>query len=492
MGQKLRVAYVSSEVSPFAKSGELADVASSLPKYLASLGMEVSVFTPKYRKPEIESSALELVMPELLVPVGQQKVKASIYKSKQGKYDIYFVDNPVYFWREGIYGIGEGEYLDNDERFIFFSRAVLEFLLKANMTSDIIHCNSWPAALIPVFLKTQYSHKSLFKKTATVFTLHNIAYQGKFPPETLALTGLNWDYFTPSQLSFNGKFNFLKAGLIFSDVINTVSAAYKKEIQKEKNGCGLEQVLKKRKDVFFSIRNGIDYETWNPEKDIHIASNYSLSNLELKKACKLDLLKEFELKLSAGTPLLGVASYLSSQKGFDILLESVDELMRSELGLVILGKGDEKYQSLFSGVQKKYPHKVAVRFEINTALTHKVVAGADILLIPSLYEPCGLSQLCSFRYGTVPVVRATGGLGETVKPFNPKTMEGNGFVFKDYSARALLDSIKEALAFYNNPTLWRKVIEAGFRENFSWESSAKKYVRLYKRAIEIKRGGQVG
>ena len=209
MSQKLRVIYVSTEVSPFAKSGELADVASSLPKYLATLGMEVSLFMPKYRKPEIESLPMELIMAELMVPMGEKKVKGQIYKSELGKYDIYFVDNPAYFWREDIYGTGKGEYLDNDERFIFFNRAILEFLLKTKMEVDIIHCNNWPTALIPVFLKTHYSHKAQFKKVATVFTLHNIAYQGEFPPETLALTGLSWNYLSSKQLSFNGKFNFL-------------------------------------------------------------------------------------------------------------------------------------------------------------------------------------------------------------------------------------------------------------------------------------------
>jgi len=489
MNQQLRVIYVSAEISPFAKSGELADVASSLPKYLSSLGMDISIFIPKYRNPEIESLPKERVMGELMVPVGEEKVKACVYKGELGRHDIYFIDNPKYFWRDYIYGTGKGEYLDNDERFIFFNRAVLEFLLKAKMRVDIIHCNSWPTALIPVFLRTHYSQKSQFKKVATVFTLHNIAYQGEFPPETLALTGLNWNYFNPKQLSFNGKFNFLKAGVIFSDVLNTVSSAYKREVQTEKRGFGLQDILKNRRDVFFSIRNGLDYEMWNPETDPYIVANYSPSNLKPKKKCKLDLVKEFGLSLSAKTPLMGIVSYLSSQKGFDILLEAVDELMEMNVGLVVLGKGDERYESRFLKIQKKYPRKIAVKFDTNLALSHKVVAGADIFLIPSLYEPCGLNQLRSFRYGTVPVVRATGGLGETVKPFSPKTLKGNGFVFKEYSSRALLKTVKKALSCYKEPDLWQKIMEAGLCENFSWESAARKYARLYKNALEIKRRG---
>ena len=489
MNQKLKVIYVSAEFSPFAKSGELADVASSLPKYLSSLGMEISIFMPKYRKTEIESLPKELVMPELLVPVGGEKAKASVYKSELGKYDIYFIDNPKYFWRDSIYGTGKGEYLDNDERFTFFNRAVLEFLLKAKMHVDIIHCNSWPTALIPVFLRTHYSKRSQFKKVATVFTLHNIAYQGEFPPETLSLTGLNWNYFNPKQLSFNGKFNFLKAGVIFSDVLNTVSSAYKREIQTEKHGFGLHEILKNRREVFFSIRNGLDYEMWNPETDSYIVANYSLSNLKPKKKCKLDLIKEFGLSLPTRTPLMGMVSYLSSQKGFDILIEAIDELMEMDVGLVVLGEGDEKYENRFLNIQKQYPQKIAVRFETNPALAHKVVAGADIFLIPSLYEPCGLNQLCSFRYGTVPVVRATGGLGETVKPFSLKTLKGNGFVFKEYSSQSLLKTIKKALSCYKEPDLWQKIMEAGLNENFSWEYAARKYARLYQNALEMKRGG---
>ena len=488
MNQKLHVVFVSPEVSPFAKSGEMADVASSLPKYLSCLGMDVSVIMPKYRRPEIESLPKELVLRELLVPLGKKKIKAQVYKSELGKYDIYFVDNPQYFWRENVYGTGKGEYLDNDERFIFFNRAVLEFLLKTKMPVDILHCNSWTTALIPVFLKTHYSKRNQFKKTATVFTLHNIMYQGEFPPETLTLTGLNWNYFNPNQLSLNGRFNFLKAGVIFSDVLNTVSSNYKKEIEAKKHGYDLGEILDRRKDVFFSIRNGVDYEIWNPETDPFIAANYNSTNFKAKKKCKLDLIKEFGLSISTKTPLLATASYMTAHKGFDILFEAMDELMGMDVSLVVLGQGDEKYENKFLDFQKKYPNKIAVKIEMSPALAHKIAAGADIFLIPSLYEPCGLNQLYSFCYGTVPIVRATGGLGETVRAFNPKTLKGNGFIFKEFSPQALLKAIKKALSCYKEPSLWQKIMEAGFRENYSWENAAKRYGRLYQRALEIKKG----
>jgi len=443
---------------------------------------------PKYRKPEIESLSTELVVANLPVSLGDRTVKASVYKCEQGKYDIYFIDNPRYFWRENIYGTGKGEYLDNDERFIFFTRAVLEFLLKKRMTYDIIHCNNWPTAMIPVFMKTHYSKNKQFRHTATVFTLHNVAYQGQFPPETMSLTGLSWDYFSPTQLALNGKFNFLKAGVLFSDVLNTVSSSYKKEILAEEHGSGLEEVLKSRDDAFYSIRNGIDYEIWNPEKDPFIAANYSPPGLKAKKKCKRDLIEEFGLSLGPKAALIGFVSFLSEQKGVDILLDAMDELMKMDVGLVILGQGEEPYEQKFLDMQRKYPGRVSVRLETNVALSHKVAAGADIFLIPSLYEPCGLNQLYSFRYATVPVVRATGGLAETVRPFNSKTISGNGFVFKTYSSRALLNAMKEALACYKEPKIWQKIVEEGIQQDFSWEKAARMYLKLYHRALEIKKG----
>lgn len=492
MDQKIKVAYVSAEVSPFAKSGESADVASALPKYLASLGMEVSVFMPKYRRPEIESLPKEFVKADLVVPMGEGKVKGHIYRSELGKYDIYFIENPKYFWRENIYGTGKGEYLDNDERFIFFNRAVLEYLLQARQRVDVIHCNNWPTALIPVFLKTHYAHKNHFKKVATVLTLHNVAYQGEFPAETLSLAGLHWDNLGPQHLAFNGKFNFLRIGLMYSDILNTVSSSYKREILTQKHGYGLKDILESRKDVFYSVRNGVDYEIWNPETDPYIVANYSASNLKPKEECKHDLIREFGLSLPLKTPLVGVVSYLSSQKGVDIMIEAMDEIMQMDVGLVVLGRGDEEYEKQLLAMHRRYPDRFSIKLEMNPALAHKIAAGADIFLIPSLYEPCGLNQLYSFRYGTVPVARATGGLTETVKAFDAKRRRGNGFVFKEYSAQSLVQTLKQAIACYNKPRLWQRIIKAGLREDFSWEGSAKRYVRLYRMALEMKKGGKIG
>jgi len=489
MKSKLKIIYVSAEVSPYAKSGEMADVASSLPKYLSYLGMDISVFMPKYRRPEIESLPMELVCSDLTVPLGESRVKGRVYRYELGKYDMYFIDSPKYFWREAIYGTGKGEYLDNDERFIFFNRAVLEYLLKAKMPLDVIHCNNWPTALIPVFLNTHYAKKSHFKNVATAFTLHNISYQGEFPPESLTLTGLNWDYFNSNQLSLKGKLNFLKAGIMYSDVINTVSSSYKKEIVTRKYGFGLEKILKDRYDAFSSIRNGVDYEIWNPANDPYIASNYTAANLNNKMECKRDLIKEFGLSVDTATPLIGVVSYITANKGFDILLESMDELMNMDVGLVVLGEGDDAYAERLSNFQKEYPGKVAIKRKFNPCLTHKIAAGADIFLIPSRYEPCGLNQLISFRYGSVPVVRATGGLRETVKDVSADTQTGNGFLFKEYTSRALLGALKEAVRSYRKTRIWKRIMLNGLKEDYSWENAAKRYARLYQSSLNIKRGG---
>lgn len=491
MEKRLKVIYVSAEVAPFAKSGELADVASSLPKYLSLFGMDVSIFMPKYRRPEIESISKELTSSNLMVPLGDRQLKGRIFKSEQGKYEIYFVDNPKYFWRDNIYGTGRGEYIDNDERFMFFNRAVLEFLVNKKQDVDIIHCNNWPTAMIPVFLKTLYSKHSIFRQTATLLTLHNITYQGEFPPDSMKLTGLSWKYFNPEQLSQNNKLNFLKAGVIFSDAINTVSATYRREVLKKKYGFGLHDILQARRKSFFSIRNGIDYDIWNPETDPHIIKNYNPKDLKGKRDCKLDLIEEFGLKKSVDRPIIGVVSYLSSFKGFDILSEAIDELMKLNISMVINGVGEDQYKIFFQEAQNKYPGRLAFKPELNIVYSHKVAAGADIMLVPSLYEPCGLNQLYGFRYGTVPVVRSTGGLKEMVKAYHHEKGDGNGFVFKEYSPTALAKIIEEAVSFYKKPLIWRKIIANGFNQDCSWKKAARKYERLYNKIINLKRGGQI-
>ncbi len=490
MAQKIRVLIVTPEALPFAKSGELADFSAGLPKYLSALGLDVALVMPRYRTPEIESVSAETVLPELPVPLGGAKVKACVARSEQGHFDIYFIDNPKYFLREKIYGPSTGDYLDNDERFVFFNRAVLEFLLHSKLPVNILHCHNWPAALVPVFLKTHYQKEPPLKHVATVFTLHNVAFQGEFPPETLMLTELNWNYFNPSQLSLNGRFNFLKAGVVYSDIVNTVSSAYKQEIITQKHSHGLSEILRRRRNTFFSVRSGIDYDVWDPEKDPYLAANYGLADMSGKKACKQALLREFGLDLDEDVPVFAFTSRLTRHKGTDILIEAIDGLVGRGAGLVVCGEGEDKYEQALTAAARRYRGKIGLRLEIRPPLVHRVVAGSDLLLIPSLSEPCGLNQFYAFRYGTVPVARATGGLKETVRPYDPSKGEGTGFVFQEYSAQALLGAVEQAIDCYrNSPRAWQKLVEKGLRQNYSLEVTARGYVKLYEKALQLKRGG---
>jgi len=486
MTASLNVVFITPELSPFAKSGELADVASSLPKYLSSLGINIRVFLPRYRRPDIESMPLECIESELLVPLGKKTIKGRVFRSEQGKYELYLIDSPQYFWRENIYGAGNDDYLDNDERFVFFNLAVLEYLKKVRKNVDIFHCNNWPTSLIPLFVRAHPVYKKYFAKAACLLTLHNISYQGEFPQETYALTGLKWDFFSSRQIFSQGKFNFLKTGLLFTDAANTVSSSYRREILSKKYGFALDPVLRQRSRDLFAIRNGIDFEVWNPETDPFISRNYSLGDHQAKEENKQDLMQELGLRIPRQAPLLGMTSYVAANKGFDLLLEGLPVLMGKNIGLIIQGCGDIEYEKRLQVMQARYPQKIAVRLDRIAGLTHKIVAGCDFLLIPSRYEPCGLNHLYGFRYGTVPVARATGGLKETIKPVDTTGSGGNGFIFRDYATDSFLQAIDQALACYKNSRLWADIKVAGANQNFSWQKVAKKYIRLYQRIQQTK------
>lgn len=490
MKEKLKIALVTPEFSPLARSGELADVAASLPRFLAQEGHEVMVFMPRYRRPEIESLPMEIVQPELLVPLGSEKVKASVYKSEPGRFILYLIDNPRFFYRPEIYGPSTSGYLDNDARFIFFNRAVLEFLLQNKIEVHLIHCHNWPTALIPVFLRTHYKDSPLFKEVATVFTIHNAAYQGEFPPESLKLTGLNWDYFTPQRLSFNGRFNFLKAGLVFADVINTVSQTYKREIEKEAASNELSFLLQSLKDRFFSVRSGIDYEIWNPAQDPYLAATYTSEDISGKKVCKEDLIKELGLNLNLKKPIVGTVSYFSPLKGIDLLVASLDLLMKLDLALIICGQGDEALTAKLKEAAQRFEGQLVVKTEMSAALMHKIFAGCDLLLIPSKEEPCGLNQFYAFRYGTIPVARAIGGLKETIIPFNLKTRQGNGFVFRAFNPEAMIKALKRAISVYHKPIIWQELVKKVMKQDFSWSGPGKEYIELYRRAMDYRKGAK--
>jgi starch synthase len=352
---------------------------------------------------------------------------------------------------------------------------------------DIIHCNDWQTGLTPVYLKTLYRTFPSLAQTASVLTIHNIAFQGLFWHYDLLLTNLGWELFTPQALEFYGKLNFLKGGIVFADAVTTVSRKYMDEIQTPEFGAGLEGVLHDRRKDLYGILNGADYEEWSPSKDPFIKEKYGPSDWKGKKACKEDLQREFYLTLDPDIPLLGVISRLTDQKGFDLLAEIMEDLMSLGLQFVLLGTGEEEYNLLFQKIGQKYPQQAGIRIAFDNALAHKIEAGADMFLMPSRYEPCGLNQIYSLKYGTVPIVRATGGLDDTIQDFDPVGGEGNGFKFQDYSSSALLCAVKLALEAYRDKALWEKLMIRGMARDFSWEQSARAYVKVYEDILTKKR-----
>ena len=484
----MKIAIVSSEAVPFAKTGGLADVAGALPAELANMGHDVRLIIPKYKSVEEKGFKLKKIEGDFTVPLGERMVKGSVLETTENNVKTLFIENDEFFMRDELYkdkNTGD-DYSDNASRFIFFSRGVLSALKLVNFKPDIIHVNDWQSALIPLYLKSILKDDAHFKKTSTVLTVHNLGYQGVFWHHDMPLIGVGWEYYTPEGIEFYDKINFLKAGIIFSDVINTVSKKYAEQIQTNEDGFGLDGVLKDRKEDLFGIINGIDYDEWNPETDTFIAKNYSTKDTSGKAENKRTLLNEFYLPEKLDIPLIGIISRLADQKGFDILADAMEELMSMELKMVILGTGEKKFHLLLTELGKKHPTKLGIKLTYDNRLAHLIEAGSDIFLMPSRYEPCGLNQMMSMRYGTVPVVRATGGLDDTIVEFNEKSGEGNGIKFTNYDAATLISAVKRALSLYGKKPHWKKMMKNGMTTDFSWRASAKEYENLYKRAIKKK------
>ena len=478
----IKTVIAASEGAPYVKTGGLGDVAGALPAALSRLGAEVALFLPYYR--QIAQSGVK-VKPtgwDVSVRTGARTIKPVVLKAIDSLAPAYFIVCDEFFDRTGLYGTPAGDYFDNIERYAFFSRAVLESCKAGGIRPDVIHCNDWQTALIPAYLKGPYSTDSYFNRTATLFTIHNLAYQGLFDGNLFSLTGLDADQYTSEGLEFWGRVNLLKAGLVYADIINTVSRAYSFEIQTAEYGCGLDGVLATRKTDLYGVLNGVDYEEWNPGTDILIPENYNAADLAGKPICKKALVKNFGLKIRPGTPLIGMISRLAAQKGFDILVEAIESIRDYNFGLVILGSGDKPYQDLVERLAVSLPGKVGAKFAFDNKIAHLIEAGSDMFLMPSKYEPCGLNQMYSFRYGTVPIVRATGGLDDTVTDWGGG--EGNGFKFAQYSPEALADKIKEAFAAYTDKAAWETLIKRIMKEDFSWGASAKNYLEIYKLAVE--------
>jgi len=481
----MHIAFAASEGVPFSKTGGLADVVGALPRALAALGHQVSVYLPRYRQTKLTDAAT--VVRSITIPFDDNYRFASVLTTgSMGGVKFYFVDCPEYFDRDALYGTAAGDYPDNAERFALFSRAVLE-ASKILGVPHVFHCHDWQSALVPVLLRTVYAEDPAFREAGTVFTIHNMGYQGLFPPDTLPLLMLPWDLFTISKMEFFGQVNFLKGALVYSDYITTVSRKYSQEIQTAEYGFGLEGVLHDRAATVTGIVNGVDYDEWSPQTDKFIAAKYSPQDLSGKAKCKQDLLAAFGVtSADPKLPVLGIVSRFAAQKGFDLIAQIMDRLAREEMIVVALGAGDKSYEEMFLRLSKQFPHKIAVKVAYDNAIAHKIEAGADMFLMPSRYEPCGLNQIYSLKYGTVPIVRATGGLDDTIEPWDAPARKGTGFKFSEYNGEALLLTIKQAFEAFRDQTSWQVLMRNGMGRDFSWNASARDYGKVYERVRQMR------
>lgn len=473
----MNILMVASEATPFAKTGGLADVLGALPSALVERGEQVAVVIPAYRENRYPQPTREAYR-NLWVAIGPGYM-VDIQQTTDRGVAYYFVQCPELYDRDGIYGTPAADFPDNHLRFAVLSMAAIG-VARHLFLPDILHLHDWQAALVPVYIREHFRGDPTFLGVKKLLTIHNLGYQGLFGPETLAQIGLDPRVMTPDQLEFFGRVNFLKGGIAWSDAVSTVSKGYAHEIQTREYGFGLDEFLRRHGPIT-GIVNGVDYSEWNPEHDPHIARNYSASDLTGKRACKQALLAEYGLPQdNLGRPLLAIISRFAAQKGFDILADAASRLLAEDLNLVVLGAGDLPYEAMFRTLAATYPAKVGLRVGYDTGLSHRIEAGADMFLMPSRYEPCGLNQIYSLKYGTVPVVRATGGLDDTID-------EATGFKFRDYSGDALIEIVRVALKAYHDPfqydDQWVRRMRRGMGKDFSWSVSAGEYVELYQRLV---------
>jgi starch synthase len=493
MPGSVKVVIVASEVVPFAKTGGLADVAGALPVALTRLGHQVSVIMPRYPTIERAVRSLEKVWDRLAVPMGPRTEEGAVWSAKlTPQIPVYFIEHPAYFHRDALYTTTDGDYPDNAQRFAFFAKAALEACQTLKLQPDIVHCHDWQAGLIPAYLKAVVPHDPAWASTSSVLTIHNIAYQGLFPPDVMEFLQLPPYTYSPEGIEFYGRVNYLKAGIVYADLINTVSRRYSQEIQTEEFGCGLEGILRYREADVYGILNGIDENEWNPGRDHLIASRYSATNPSGKELCKRDLLETFGLSSEwMHAPVVGMISRLVDQKGFDLIESAIHRMLALDLGFVVLGTGEARYEDFLRQIRARYPGKVGVTIGFDNALAHKIEAGSDIFLMPSRFEPCGLNQMYSLRYGSIPVVHTTGGLDDTIESYEPTFNRGNGFKFAPYDAEALLATLQRALTLYRDRTAWIGLMQRGMQADFSWVKSAQAYTDLYAIALARRRGAAV-
>lgn len=482
--EPLKILLLSAEVVPFAKTGGLADVAGSLPKAIHALGHDIRVAMPRYGRIDPERFGLKEILPAFPVPMDAQTEEAAVLQGAIAPgIPIYMIDNGKYYDRDSIY-----MYADDAERFIFFCRSSLEMLKRLGWCPDIIHCNDWHTAIVPNWLKTIYQDDPFFANTATVYTIHNLAYQGVFGYRVLEIAGID-EYgfmYHPEMANMAEVVDLMARGIYFADVINTVSETYAREILTAEHGEQLDPLLRDRSDRLFGILNGIDYEVMNPATDQHIAQTFDVATLEKRIGNKLALQEEANLDQDPAKPLIGVISRLTDQKGFDILGNVIDHLLDLDLQFVLLGTGDMHYHEMFSRVAQAYSRKTGIFLTFNAALAQRIYAGTDMFLMPSRFEPCGLGQLIAMHYGSVPIVRATGGLTDTVDDYNPLTGEGTGFSFVPHDRWALFATVVRALENFEHKDVWHKLQVRGMTTDFSWSASAIKYIDLYRRALAVR------
>ncbi len=482
----MHIVFAASECVPYVKTGGLAEVVGAVPREVVKLGHQVTVYLPYYRQVREHAPDRKAAIRGLTIPFPYYNRFAAILDG--GEHDgvqFYFVDCPELFDREALYGTPTGDYLDNWERFGLFSRAVLEATKQLGVP-EIFHVHDWQAAMISVYLRTVYYFDPVLRNAGTVLTIHNAGYQGWFPPQTTERLLLPWDIFTMDRVEYFDTFNFLKGGVVYSDAITTVSPTYAKEIQTPEYGRGLDSVLHKRAADLHGILNGVDYKEWDPATDHRIAAHYTPEHLDGKRDCRRDLLHAFGAEhVKDETPVLGIVSRFATQKGFDLIAGIAPKLLTEDVFLVVLGTGEAYYEGLFRTIQDQYPDKTAIKIAYDNTLAHKIEAGADIFLMPSHYEPCGLNQIYSMKYGTVPVVRATGGLEDTVQEWDPTTQTGTGFKFTGQTAGDFHAALEQALdVFRNDKPNWTKIMRNGMAENYSWEKPSAEYVAVYKEVAQ--------
>jgi starch synthase len=493
----LNIVFATSEVTPFAKTGGLADVCGSLPIDLAQAGHNVAVIAPAYKQVKESGQPIEPLGVKFDIPIGNKIVRGRLLRSVLPGSDvpIFFVEQDEYFDRPELYRLKGEDYKDNCERYVFFCRAALESIRLLHLQVDVVHCHDWQTALIPAYLKIEYAHTHGYENVASLLTIHNLAYQGIFWHWDMLLTGLDWRYFNLHQMEFYGKLNLLKTGLVFADWLTTVSPTYAKEIQTDVLGCGLDGVLRNRSEQLTGIVNGADYKVWNPASDPHLPAwpgtnanervNYDASNWQAgKAACKAALQRELGLPEAPRTPIIAQVGRLADQKGWDLLLDVMRRwVTEMDAQWVILGTGEPYYHEVLGQMSREFPNRVAARLEFSDPLAHRIEAGADIFLMPSRYEPCGLNQLYSLKYGTVPVVRATGGLVDTVTDTTPETLAhgtATGFSFEAQNASVLEATLRRALeTYWQNEGAWRQLVRTGMQQDWSWKASAQRYVEAY-------------